>query len=131
VQNNGSVVAGRLGGRLAVARALGDFEFKVVKDDQGCVHQLTYLSIVPEVTQWELDLDLDEFIVIGSDGLFEKLSNQEICDFISKELDSQPFGAQDLKLVADRIVRHAEKLNVSDNVTCLIVGLKRGNLSNL
>ena len=76
-----------------MARALGDFEFKVVKDEKGCVHQLTYLSNVPEVTQWEIDLDQDEFIVIGSDGLFEKLSNQEICDFINKELDSLPFGA--------------------------------------
>lgn len=65
---------GRVMNKLAITRALGDFEFKTVQVD-GHTERRNYITSVPEVRMIELDPFADEFIVMGSDGLFDKFTS--------------------------------------------------------
>lgn len=66
IKNEGGYIASndRINGVLAVSRALGDFRFKGV-------------SCKPDTTQMTLTDNL-KWLIIGCDGIFEKLSNEEI-----------------------------------------------------
>jgi serine/threonine protein phosphatase PrpC len=71
-----------VGGRLSVSRAFGDYDLKMQRDEQGNIHYMDYLTVMPEIRQIEIDHSTDDFIIIGSDGLFEKSTNQELCDYV-------------------------------------------------
>jgi len=62
-----------LPGRLSVSRAFGDIEAKNPKfgGNPGV------LIAKPEITTLKINKDHD-FIVLGSDGIYDKLSNDEI-----------------------------------------------------
>lgn len=61
----------RVNGQLAVSRAIGDVYFK----SYGVIS-------APEVTDWQPLTDNDCYLVAASDGVFEKLSSQDICDIL-------------------------------------------------
>ncbi|KAF4735892.1 hypothetical protein FOZ63_032923, partial [Perkinsus olseni] len=117
----GFVFFGRVLGRLAVSRAFGDLEYKT-----GLPADQTPLVISEPEIHAEFIQDGDEFIVIACDGLFDVLSSQEVVDFVRSRLLHMPKGEQDPAVVAQELVSDAimEK-NSRDNVTCLIVMLKR------
>jgi serine/threonine protein phosphatase PrpC len=48
-ESGGVIVGGRLGGRLAVTRAFGDFDLKVKLDETGDEHFKDYLTVAPEI----------------------------------------------------------------------------------
>lgn len=75
----GSVMVQRVNGSLAVSRALGDFEYKQVEGKGPC-EQL--VSPEPQVDVLERDNELDEFLVLACDGVWDVMSNKEICDHI-------------------------------------------------
>lgn len=68
---NGTISCGRVEGRLAITRAFGDFEFKQRVVDGELVRSHIIISD-PEVRLIDIDPFIDDFIVIGSDGLFDK-----------------------------------------------------------
>ncbi|XP_047263963.1 uncharacterized protein LOC107853145 isoform X3 [Capsicum annuum] len=61
----------RVNGQLAVSRAIGDVYFK----SYGVIS-------APEVTDWQPLTDNDCYLVAASDGVFEKLSSQDVCDIL-------------------------------------------------
>ncbi|XP_075099673.1 uncharacterized protein LOC107820295 isoform X10 [Nicotiana tabacum] len=61
----------RVNGQLAVSRAIGDVSFK----SYGVIS-------APEVTDWQPLTANDSYLVAASDGVFEKLSSQDICDIL-------------------------------------------------
>lgn len=76
-KNGGFVNGGRLYGILAVSRAFGDKDFK---GNQGI------LIAEPEITEEPLN-ENDDFLLIGCDGLWDVISNQEVVDITTKLLD--------------------------------------------
>lgn len=83
IQNaGGSVMIQRVNGSLAVSRALGDFEYKNVQGKGPC-EQL--VSPEPEIFVEERT-DRDEFIVLACDGIWDVMSNEELCDFIRNRM---------------------------------------------
>lgn len=80
--NGGSVVGGRVAGRLAVARAFGDYDLKMQKDENGKVHRQDFLTVKPEIRRIDINYEVDDFILLGSDGIFDKITSQECCNFI-------------------------------------------------
>ncbi len=112
---------GRLAGDLQPSRGFGDFMYKNPKlkpEDQA-------FTAVPEVTTFERTAD-DEFIVIGSDGLWDMISN-EVCAQYVRELLVAKVSLLDItRLLTCRSVApypmHFE--GGSDNVTCIIVSLR-------
>lgn len=79
----GSVMIQRVNGSLAVSRALGDFEYKQVAGRGPC-EQL--VSPEPEVTVRPRELATDEFMVLACDGIWDVLSNEELCQFVRHQL---------------------------------------------
>lgn len=84
IQNaGGSVMIQRVNGSLAVSRALGDYEYKQVEGKGPC-EQL--VSPEPEIFVEKRENEKDEFLVLACDGVWDVMSNDELCDFIRSRL---------------------------------------------
>ena len=72
----------RVNGSLAVSRALGDYEYKNVEGKGPC-EQL--VSPEPEVFIEERTPQ-DEFMVLACDGIWDVMTNDELCAFIANRM---------------------------------------------
>lgn len=83
IQNaGGAVVIQRINGSLAVSRALGDYEYKSDK----CLGQCEQLvSPEPEIFCQDRK-ENDNFLVIACDGIWDVMSNADVCSFIYSRL---------------------------------------------
>jgi serine/threonine protein phosphatase PrpC len=45
----------------------------------------------PEIRIIDIDPFIDDFIVIGSDGLYDKMSSSEVVTYIRTKLGNMPF----------------------------------------
>lgn len=126
-QMDGFVEFGRVGGKLAITRAFGDFEFKYVKDEQGRKVRKNMIISQPEIRKYDFDPTKDEFIVMGSDGLFDKFKSQEAVNFIRERMMEQDFMSQCVDRIAKSIAFESIYVkNVQDNTTVLVIALNRG-----
>lgn len=98
IQNaGGSVMIQRVNGSLAVSRALGDFEYKNV-DGKGPTEQL--VSPEPEFYIIERKPEEDEFLILACDGVWDVMSNEEICEFVKGRMKV----TQDLETTANEVI---------------------------
>lgn len=81
----------------------------------GCIHEPEFLemTVVPE----------DKFIVVGSDGIFEFLSNEEVVKIVVPY-----WKIGDVKGAAEKLMQEAQdrwvvEEEVIDDITCVIVFL--------
>ncbi|CAI9300625.1 unnamed protein product [Lactuca saligna] len=104
----------RVNGQLAVSRAIGDVSYK----------KFGVIS-VPEVTDWQPMTRNDSYLVVASDGVFEKQSPQDVCDLLM-ELRTTSSSSSCSYSLADSIVDTAIGRGSMDNVAVVIVpfGLK-------
>lgn len=79
----GSVVLQRVNGNLAVSRALGDFQYKR-SAGRGPCEQL--ISPEPEIFVRDRDDALDEFLILACDGIWDVMTNEDLCQFIHSRL---------------------------------------------
>lgn len=98
---------------LAMSRSLGD----TVAASVGVSHE-------PEFTEHALTTD-DLFIIWGSDGVWEFISNQRACEIVWE-------NRANLKLAADALVaastaRWKEQEEVIDDITCVILALNHAD----
>ena len=102
IQKAGGYISdGRINGNLNLSRAIGDLEYK--KDDKIGVHEQLIVA-VPEIKKRIITSD-DEFIILGCDGIWECMSNQEIVDWFSKKLkDKDRLPSKILEELLDTIV---------------------------
>ena len=65
-------------GGLAVSRTFGDVQSKVAKygGKKGVI------TAKPEISQFTIQPDYHDFIVMGCDGIFDKIENEGILDVI-------------------------------------------------
>jgi protein phosphatase 2C family protein 2/3 len=110
----GYVDDGYLNGQLAVTRALGDWHLEGMKElgQPGSGP----LSAEPELKMITLTKD-DEFLIIGSDGIWDYFSNQNAVDFARRKLQEH----NDLRLCCRQIVEEAMRLGSRDNLTAVMV----------
>ena len=122
-----------LPGRLSVSRTFGDIEAKETKFGgiPGVVLAL------PDITEIELDNEFN-FMVIGCDGIFDVLSNEEILECIKivlKEKNVKEIKEDDVhELCGDfaaMIVKGAIAKDSSDNVSCIVVAFNLNGLLTL
>ena len=109
----GSVMVQRVNGALAVSRALGDFVYKQVRD-KGPTEQL--VSPEPEVTVHQRS-DKDEFLILACDGIWDVMSNADVCDFIRSRLKVQ----SKLTDVANEVVDTCLFKGSQDNMSIVII----------
>lgn len=74
----------RVGGRLAISRAIGDFQFKQNKT-LAPADQIVTCS--PDILTADITDDA-EFLIIASDGIWDVKSSQEVVDFVRQRLQS-------------------------------------------
>ncbi|KAF8819852.1 protein phosphatase 2C domain-containing protein [Cardiosporidium cionae] len=91
---------------LSVSRALGDVLLKYPKK---------ILSAEAEINIYTIDFDNDYFLVLGSDGVFDVLTDQEIVDLVLNNERKNP------EQVATLVVQEAEKRGSTDDKTCTVV----------
>ncbi|KAH8668110.1 phosphatase 2C-like domain-containing protein [Tricladium varicosporioides] len=101
----GLILNNRVNGVLAVTRALGDAYMK----DLVTGH--------PYTTETVIQADLDEFIILACDGLWDVCSDQEAVDLVRANMD--PSSA------AKQLVDHALARFSTDNLSCMIVRLNK------
>ncbi|XP_062373522.1 protein phosphatase 1bb isoform X1 [Sardina pilchardus] len=117
IQNaGGSVMIQRVNGSLAVSRALGDYDYKCV-DGKGPTEQL--VSPEPEVYEIARSTDEDEFVVLACDGIWDVMSNEELCEFVHSRLEV----CDDLEKVCNTVVDTCLHKGSRDNMSVVLVCL--------
>ncbi|XP_057965687.1 uncharacterized protein LOC131156200 isoform X3 [Malania oleifera] len=107
----------RVNGQLAVSRAIGDVSFK----GYG-------VTSAPEVTDWKALTTNDSYLVAASDGIFETLSPQDLCDILW-ELHNHGTVRSELysscsDSMADCIIKTAFEKGSMDNMAAVVVPLR-------
>lgn len=110
----GSVMVQRVNGSLAVSRALGDYDYKCV-DGKGPTEQL--VSPEPEVTVIERS-PRDEFAVLACDGIWDVMSNEELCAFVRSRLEITDDLELICNMVADTCLYKGSRDNMSIELVC-------------
>lgn len=103
---------GYLNGQLGVTRALGNWHIKGLKEGE----RGGPLSAEPEVKSMTLTNE-DEFLIIGSDGIWDTFISQSAVDFARKRLQKH----NDVKLCCEDMVNEAKRRGATDNLTVVMV----------
>ena len=123
---NGWVTNGRVKGNLNLTRGFGDFEYKqhrYLKPEEQMI------TANPDIKIIDYNKDID-FIIIGCDGIWDCLSNQEACDFVKEKLKNEP-DIRISKIIEEMLDKIIAKdlYNDSgvgcDNMTCIVIVFKK------
>ena len=118
-------------GRLSVSRAFGDIQAK----DEKFGGNKTVIIALPDITEINLD-DNYSFIVLGCDGIFDVLKNEELLkcvDIVLKEKGMKDYiDDKDIHQLCgdftDMIIKSALARYSLDNLSCIFIGLNLNNL---
>ena len=129
----GYVAGGRVEGDLAVSRGLGDFRFKEVNtvlkgnaedgkspedSDSMLAVEDQKVSPIPDIVLQKRNKDLDEFIIIACDGIWDVQSNYEGVKMVA---DIFAEGETNLGLVCEEVLDICLMLGSKDNMTALVL----------
>ena len=112
---------------LSVARSLGDLWSYTPE------HDSYYVSPLPDVTEYMIDLSRDYFLIVASDGLWNVVSPQEAVDFVhsfrQNELDHGSEETRTNSMVANALIKEAlrrwhRKSWSADNTSVMVVFFK-------
>ncbi|KAF7664209.1 hypothetical protein LDENG_00184570 [Lucifuga dentata] len=129
---------------IGVTRGLGDHELKVHDSN---IYIKPFLSCCPEVKVYPLtqcEHGADDVLVMGTDGLWDVLSNQEVAETVTSFLtncdpDDQhryTMAAQDLVMRARGVLKERgwrisnDRLGSGDDISVYIIPLMYGNRQN-
>ncbi|KAF2216514.1 hypothetical protein CERZMDRAFT_64927 [Cercospora zeae-maydis SCOH1-5] len=104
----GLILNNRVNGVLAVTRALGDAYMK----DLVTGH--------PYTTETVIQPDMDEFLILACDGLWDVCSDQEAVDLVR--------NIQDPQAASKALVDHALARFSTDNLSCMVVRFDNSKL---
>jgi serine/threonine protein phosphatase PrpC len=105
-------------GGLSVSRTIGDIESKLGK------YSGIPGVVIPVPDIYKIDItDECDFILLGSDGVFDKLTNREIIDCAMKGSSSLDVHKNCANSV-DNVIKLAAARDSYDNLTVIIIGMK-------
>ncbi|KAL3109632.1 hypothetical protein niasHT_018830 [Heterodera trifolii] len=118
---------GRVNGGLNLTRAFGDHFYKQterlpLKDQM--------ITALPDVTVTERHDEADEFLIVACDGIWNSMTSQEACDFVSERI-----ATNTLKQIGADICDHCCAKDTTgdgsgcDNETVIIIDLKKATRS--
>ncbi|GKB20540.1 probable protein phosphatase 2C 49 [Tanacetum coccineum] len=84
--------------------------------EKRCMKSESPLIAEPEMTQMVLTKD-DEFMIIGCDGIWDVMSNDEAVNLVRKQLMQH----NDPQRCATELINQALRLHTSDNLTAIVV----------
>ena len=97
INAGGKIIDNRIffdNGAISVSRSLGDLDFK---RNKSLSKENQIITANPDILIEDLNNECD-FIVIACDGIWDCLSNCDICNFIKEKLFSKEFQSGNLKL---------------------------------
>jgi len=103
----------RVNGHLSVSRSLGDFYLKNVKG-KGPTEQP--VSPAPEFFVKPVLPD-DQFLILACDGVWDVLSNDDICEFVSARMRVH----ENLETVTNEVVDICLQRGSTDNISVIII----------
>lgn len=113
---------GRINGNLNLSRSIGDLKYKQVPGIPPA-HQM--ITAEPDIMQIVLRDD-DEFLLLGCDGIWDCLSNEQAVNFVMNRIDTKSpteIGAEMLDQIISDDPRITQGIG-GDNMTIMIVDLK-------
>ncbi|XP_046372676.1 protein phosphatase 1B-like [Haliotis cracherodii] len=117
IQNaGGSVMIQRVNGSLAVSRALGDFEYKNVEGKGPC-EQL--VSPEPEIFIEDRSPE-DQFLVLACDGIWDVMTNEELCAFVESRMKI----TDSLEQISNSVVDTCLYKGSRDNMSIVVVAFE-------
>ena len=120
-------------GRLSVSRTFGDVEAKEEKFGGN----KNVVVALPDITEIELN-DEFNFIILGCDGIFDVLSNEEILECVKIVLNEKNIQEinQDVNIsqlcgdFAEMIIKSSLAKDSFDNVSCVVIAINIRDLIN-
>ena len=122
----GWISDGRVKGNLNLTRGFGDLEYK---QNKNLKPEEQMITANPDIKVVDFTNDMD-FVIIGCDGIWDCLKNQEACDFVKERLKKNP----DIKIskiieeMLDSIVAKDLYNDTGvgcDNMTCIVIVFKK------
>lgn len=109
VQKIGGFLAenGRLMGKIAVSRAIGDQEFWPYVTSDPYIHQETLT-------------EKHEFLIVACDGVWDVLCDQRACDIVRNHYEATGSYHGSANVLRDV----SYQLGSGDNISVIVVGLK-------
>jgi len=118
----GYVKENRIRGKLGVARCFGAYRYK---------DKVTYgerlVTVEPDIKTFNITKET-EFLLIATDGIWDKISNEEAVEFIRSRLGNlstnQKFQSSKSQFVYEiciELVKEADSRQSKDNISCIIV----------
>ena len=104
---------GYLHSSISVSRAFGDWAWAAGEKCRGLICR-------PDVSEFPLTADA-EFLAMGSDGIFEKMTTKEAGQIVRRKLRA----TGDARAAAEDLVQSALKRNGSDNLSAVVVLFKQ------
>lgn len=119
-----------LPGKLTVSRTFGDIQAK----DEKFGGSKTVIIALPDITEINLDDDYN-FIILGSDGIFDVLKNEELLECIQiviKEKKITNFKNDNIHQLcgdfAAMIIKSALAKDSFDNISCIVIAINLDSL---
>jgi len=103
----------RVSGQLSISRSIGYGE---------CEYK-PFISAEPDVTSIEMN-GSEEFIIAGSDGVWEFITPEEATDIVFDYLEEKISDGGDIENLSARLATLAKEKGSSDNITIIVVFLK-------
>ncbi|ODN01649.1 Protein phosphatase 1A [Orchesella cincta] len=116
IQAGGFVRGFRVNGRLAMSRAMGDFEYKTNRSKSPCSQ---VVIPKPDVTVLERNREADEFMLLACDGIWDVMTNSELVTFVRNQMSK----TKDLKLICNRLLDHCLFKGSRDNMSAVLIKL--------
>lgn len=96
---------------LSVSRAFGDIDSS------------PYVTCEPDIFRYKIDKS-DKFLILGCDGLWDVLSNQDVVNFVLMEAYNKNFERANKNInIARKLGEYALAKGSTDNITILVVFL--------
>ena len=121
-----------LPGRLSISRAFGDIEAK----NENFGGKKNIVIAKPDMYEFDLDEDFN-FMVIGCDGIFDVLSNEQILECAKIVIQEKKINDKNINFwniselcgdIADMIIKSSLALDSFDNISCIVIAF---NLKDL
>ena len=122
----GWISEGRVMGNINLTRGFGDLEYKKNKKLKPEEQMVTANPDI-QIVNYTKDID---FVIIGCDGIWDCLKNQEACDFVKKRLKDNPNIkiSKIIEEMMDSIIAkdlYSEGGVGCDNMTCIVIVFKK------
>ncbi|CAD8160352.1 unnamed protein product [Paramecium pentaurelia] len=115
-----------LPGRLSVSRTFGDIEAKLERFGG----KPNVVVAEPELRSFKVQED-HQYIVLASDGIFDKMSSNEVVDIMTKELDSNSNIHQGCSIGVEQVLKESINRRTLDNITVVVVAFQGEQMKRL